>query len=125
LEQESEPEFLKINVFWGKKVCNCGVKCNFQNMLLETKSDFQNSNLNFIGKKSDPRVPLSCGTGTRTILNLFLIKWKMEVHNRRQESPTLVNSGASLLHEFCDQILCQALNLISLQLYLCPFGSNS
>ncbi len=80
MEQESEPEFLKINVFWGKKVCNCGVKCNFQNLLLGTKSDFQNSNLNFIGKKSDPRVPLSCGTGTRTILNLFLIKWKMEVH---------------------------------------------
>jgi hypothetical protein len=31
---------------------------------------------NFLEKESDPRVPLSCGTGTRTILDLFLKKWK-------------------------------------------------
>jgi hypothetical protein len=34
---------------WG------GVNCNFQNMLLGTRSDFQNSNLNFIGKKMRPK----------------------------------------------------------------------
>jgi hypothetical protein len=75
-----------------------------------------------LGKKSDPRVPLSCGTETRTILIYFLKEMEMEVLHKRQEPPILVNSDASLLHEFCDQILCQALNLISLQLYPCPLA---
>jgi hypothetical protein len=76
LEKESELEFLKINVVWEEKVHIWGVNFNFQNMLLGTKSDFQNSSLILLGKKSDPRVPLSCGIGTRTIVNLFLRKWK-------------------------------------------------
>jgi hypothetical protein len=80
-----------------KKVRNCPVNCNFQNMLLGTRSDFQNSNLNFIGKKIRPKGSIILWNLNQNHSKFVFKEMEVEVLHKRQEPPTLVNSGASLL----------------------------